>query len=84
MDPTRLTMVSGDQGGEHNICLYADDVQIVEQEPIWAQAVLTTKVRIFERFGFQTNLDKTKTMICTLGFIWRQQGAEAYKRQATG
>ena len=30
------------------------------------------------------NLYKTKAMIYTPGFIWGQQGAEEYKRQATG
>ena len=41
-------------------------------------------VRMFERVGLQTNLNKTKDMICTMGYIWVQQGAEAYKRRATG
>ena len=48
------------------------------------QAALTTMVRMFERVGLQTNLNKTKGVICTPGFIWGQQGAEAYKRKATG
>ena len=64
---------------EHNICFYTDDGQIAGQDPIWVQAVLTTMVRIFERVGLQTNLDKTKAMICRPRFIWEQQGAEAYK-----
>ena len=41
-------------------------------------------VRIFERVGLQTNLGKTKAMICMPQFIWGKQEAEAYKRQATG
>ena len=41
-------------------------------------------VRMFERFGLQTNLNNTKAVICTTGFIWGQQGAEAYKLRATG
>ena len=40
--------------------------------------------KMFERVGLQTNLNKTKGVICTPGFIWGQQGAEAYKRKATG
>ena len=51
---------------------------------IWVQTALTTMVRIFERVLLQTNLGKTKEMICTPGFIWRKQGSEAYKRRATG
>ena len=41
-------------------------------------------VRMFERVCLQTNLGKTKAMICTPGFIWGQHGAEAYKRRALG
>ena len=32
----------------------------------------------------KTNLNKTKNMICTPGFIWGKQVAEAYKQRATG
>ena len=70
--------------GEHNICFYAYDGRIAGKYLIWVQAALITMVRIFERVGLQTNLDKTKAMICMTGFIWGQQGAEVYKRQATG
>ena len=45
--------------------------------------MLTTMVRSFERFGLKKNLGKTKTMICTPGFILGQQRAEAYNRRAT-
>ena len=69
--------------GEHNICFYADDGRIAGQDPIWVLTALTTMVGVFERFGLQTNLNNTKAVICTLGFIWGQQGAEAYKRRAT-
>ena len=41
-------------------------------------------VRMFERVGLQTNLGKTKTMECPLGFIWGQHGTSAYKRRVTG
>ena len=41
-------------------------------------------VRMFDRVGLQTNLNNTKAVICTPGFIWGQQGAEAYKKRATG
>ena len=55
--------------GEHNICLYAYDGRIAVRDPIWVHAVLTTTVRIFERVGLQMNLNNTKDMICTPGFI---------------
>ena len=38
----------------------------------------------FERVSLQKNLNKTKAVICTPGFIWGQQVDESYKRQATG
>ena len=70
--------------GEHNICFYTDGGRISGQDPIWVQSVLTTMVRMFEIVGLQTNLDKTKAMICTPGFIWGQQGSDVYKQRATG
>ena len=63
--------------GEQNICFYADDGRIAGLDPIWVLTALTTMVRVFKRFGLQTNLNKTKAVICRLGFLWGQQGAEA-------
>ena len=40
--------------------------------------------RIFDRVVLQTNLNKTKAVICTSGFIWGEQVSKAYKQQATG
>ena len=59
----------GWSAGEHNICFYKDDGRIAGRYPIWAQAALTTMVRMFERVGLQKNLYKTKATICTPGFI---------------
>ena len=49
---------------EHNICFYADNVLISVQDPIWVQTELTKMVRMFEIVGLQTNLNKTKSVIC--------------------
>ena len=70
--------------GKHNICFYADGGQIVGRNPIWVQTALTDMVRIFERVGLQTNQSNMNAMVCTPGFVWFQQGEEAYKRRATG
>ena len=70
--------------GGHSVCFYTDDGGVAGRVPIWVQAALTTMVRMFERVGLQTDLRKTKAMICTLWFIWGLQGSEAYNRQATG
>ena len=45
--------------GEHKICFYADDRQIVGHNPIWVQTALPAMVRMFERVGLQKNLSKT-------------------------
>ena len=65
--------------GEHNIYFYVDDMRIAGRNPIWVQTALTAMVRIFERLVLQKNMSKTKSMVCTPGFIWVQQGVESYK-----
>ena len=74
----------GWSAGEHTIYFYADNGQISGKDLIWEQAALTKMVIMFERVGLHTDLNKTKAMICTPGFIWGQHGAEAYKQQFTG
>ena len=54
---------------EHNIVFYADDVRISGCKSIWVQTTLTAVVSIFDRVGLQTNLGKTRSMVCTLGLI---------------
>ena len=82
--PKEAQHVFGWSAGEHNIWFYAYDRKITGRDPFWFQAALTTMVRMFERVELQTNLNKTKAMICMTGFIWRQQVAEMYNRRATG
>ena len=69
--------------GEHNIFFHADDGQIEGRNQIWIQKSLTAMVRMFERVDLQTNLSKTKTMVCRPGFGWGQQVIDAYKGRAT-
>ena len=35
---------------------------------------------MFGKLLLQTNLGKTKEMVCTTGFIWGKLGVSAYKR----
>ena len=63
--------------GEHSIYFYADDGCIAGRYPIWVQTALTTIVGMFKRVVLWKNLSKTKATICTLRFIWGQQGVEA-------
>ena len=44
---------------------YADDGQIEGQDHIWVQDALTVTVVMFIRAGLYTNLEKTKSMVCT-------------------
>ena len=39
---------------------------------------------MFGRVGLERNLDKTKAIICTPGFICVHTGNEAYKQRAMG
>ena len=69
---------------EHKICFYADDRRIAGRNPFWVKISLTAMVIMFERVGLQTNLIKTKPIVCTPGLIWGQQGVEAYKKGDIG
>ena len=59
-------------------------VQIAGRDPDWVQDAMLVTVDMFFRVGLETNLDKTKTVVFTLGFIWVQIGEYAYKRRSTG
>ena len=45
-------------GGDHNICFYADYGQIVGCNLIWVHTALTAMVRMFERVGLHSNMRK--------------------------
>ena len=82
MDPRRHITVFGWAEGDHNIVFYAEDERIAGHNPIWVQKTLTAMVRMFDRVGLQKNLGKTKSMVCTPGFVWGQQEAAEYKTRA--
>ena len=52
--------------------------------PIWVKKSLTALVLMFDRVGLQTNLGKTKAMVCTPGFIWVHKVESLYKRWEMG
>ena len=56
--------------GERNLVLYADDRRVVGRDHIWAQDALMVAVVMFRRVGLETNLEKTKALVCTPGYIW--------------
>ena len=73
-----LQEICGPQESQHgfvweaedpNICFYADDGRISGRNTILVQTALTAMVIMFERVGLQTNMSKTKAMICTPWFM---------------
>ena len=64
--------------------LYVDNVRIVGHNPVWVQMALTVVVGMFDRVGLKTNLGKTKSILCTPGFIRGKQGVAAYNRRVKG
>ena len=62
----------------------ANDGWIAGQDHIWVQDAMTVKVVMFNSVGLNTNLDKTKSMVCTPGYIWWERSKEAYKYRETG
>ena len=67
----------GWEAADHKIVFYADYVCIAGCNSIWFQTTMTAIVRMFKREVMHTNLVKTKAVVCTLGFIWGQQGSAA-------
>ena len=70
--------------GESNLVFNADDGRISGRYHEWVQDALAMQVDMFLRMGLETNLDKTKAMVCNPGFIWRKWGELAYNRRETG
>ena len=70
--------------GERNVIFCADDSRIVVRDDKWVQDALPVVVEIFRRVGLDTNLDKSKSMVCTPRYIWGKWGEQAYKIWVTG
>jgi hypothetical protein len=48
---------------------YANDGLLAARNHLWLQMVLLRLCELFERLGLRTNVQKTKTMTCTPGYI---------------
>ena len=70
--------------GEIKLVFYGYDGEIFGRYHEWVQDALAVTVAMFRGMGLETNLKKTKAMVCTQGFIWGKWGDLAYKRRATG
>ena len=69
--------------GERNLVFYTDDGRILGRERIWVQYALTVTVEMLRRIGLETNLENTKALVCTPGYIWGKWSKAVYKRRAT-
>ena len=56
--------------GERNVIFYADDVRIAGRYHEWVQDALLVTVEMFRSMGLKKNINNSKTMVCTTGFIW--------------
>ena len=74
----------GCQERNHNIVFYVYDDHISGRNSIQVQTTLAAAVQMFKKVVSQTNLGNTKTVVCTPGFIWRQQGEVVYSWRELG
>ena len=70
--------------GEHNLIFYVDYMRIGRRDHIWVQDALTVTVTMFQWVGLRKNLEKTKALVCTPGYIWESCNEAAYKRRDIG
>jgi len=66
------------------VAFYADDGLIAAWNHQWLQDALNVLVTLFRKVRLETNVDKTKIMICHPSFIRTHLSDEAHKRQLTG
>ena len=55
---------------ERNTIFYADNGRIAMWYHEWSQDALSETMGISQRIGLETNLNKSKTMVCMPGYIW--------------
>ena len=70
--------------GKRNLVFYADYGRIAGRYHKWVQDALTVTVVMFYRMVLETNLENTKSMVYTPGFIWGEWGERAYKEREIG
>ena len=57
------------EAGARNLVFNVDNGRIAGRDHEWVQDNLTVRLAMFRWMGLETNLEKTKEMVCTLGFI---------------
>jgi hypothetical protein len=69
---------------EELMLFYANDGLLAAHNHLWLQMALSRLCELFERVGLRTNVQKTKTMTCTPGYISGQVVVPAYRRRMEG
>ena len=82
--PQEARHVMGRAAGDRNLIFYTDDRSIGGRDHIWFQDALTVSVAMFQRMGMETNLENTRALVCTPGYICGKWSEAAYKLRATG
>ena len=62
---------------ESNLIFYAEDSMILGWDNELVQDAILVTVEIFCRMGLEKNINKTKAVVCTPGFIWGEWGEHA-------
>ena len=81
---TNTFILVGWSAGMRNLIFYVDDRSIGGRNHIWIQDALTVSLAMFRWMGLEKNLEKTKYLVCTHGYIWGEWSEAAYKRRSTG
>ena len=74
----------GWEAGDRNLVFYTNNDRLAGRDHEWMQEVLTVTVEMLHRMVLETNLYKTKSMVCITNLICGKWGEQAYKRRAVG
>ncbi len=64
--------------------LYVNNAFLASRDAGFLQHALTLLVDLFEQVGFQANMTKTQTLVCTPGCIRTQLPSESFHRMQMG
>ena len=70
--------------GEQDRVFYANDRRISGGDKIWVKDALMVTVEMLRRVGPDTNMENTKSLVCTPGYIWGNYRKYTYKLRETG
>ena len=68
-DPQEAWHGMGWKSGKHNLLFNAEDWSISGRYHIWEQDALKVSVEMLRRMRLEMNLNKTKSLVCSHGYI---------------